>query len=170
MSKIILETERLILRESTADDAEAVFEFNSNPEVIRYTSEAAAIDVNAVRTFLTGYSDYKKYGYGRWLVNYKPDNKIIGFSGLKYLEHKNATDLGYRFLPEYWGKGIATESSKAVIKYAFEELNLSHLIAFVIPENVNSGKVLKKCGFELVGMEKYEESDEELIKKFILYP
>ena len=170
MSKIILETERLILRESTADDTEAVFEFNSNPEVIRYTGDDLATDISAIRTFLAGYSDYKKYGYGRWMVIYKPDNKIIGFSGLKYLEYKNATDLGYRFLPEYWGKGIATESSKAVIKYAFEKLNLTHLIAFVVPENTNSSKVLEKCGFEYVGMEKYDETDEDFIKKFILYP
>ena len=54
------------------------------------------------------FEDYKKYGYGRLAVLYKPENKLIGFTGIKYLtEMGGESDLGYRFLPDYWGQGIA---------------------------------------------------------------
>ena len=105
---IIIETERLILREFVESDFEAVFGFNSNPEVQRYTGDVILETKDQANKIIKDvwFEDYKKYGYGRWAVIYKEDGKLIGFAGLKYLPELDETDIGYRILPEYWGKGL----------------------------------------------------------------
>lgn len=57
--------------------------------------------------------DNEKHGFGRLVVELKGENKFIGFTGLKYLEDMNEVDPGYRFMKEYWGKGIAAEAGRA---------------------------------------------------------
>lgn len=166
MEELILETDRIILRPFTMDDAEGVLEFSSNPETQKHTGDITRTTIEEVENIITNvwHSDYAKYGYGRFAVVHKKDNKIIGFSGIKYLPEIDATDLGYRFLPEYWGKGIATETSIAILKYAFEVHNLKEVIAFVETENPASSAVLKKLGFELTKLAPYpgEEAEGDL--------
>lgn len=103
---IIIETERTILREFSEEDYTAVFEFSSNKEVLKYTGDVRLESLEQVKNIISNiwFSDYKNYGYGRLAVVYKPENKIIGFAGLKYLPELNKTDIGFRFLPEYWGE------------------------------------------------------------------
>ncbi|GEQ85832.1 N-acetyltransferase GCN5 [Patiriisocius marinistellae] len=146
---LVLETERLLIRPFKIGDEKGVFCFSSNPEVQKYTSNTVLKTIEEAVSLIKNVwlKDYDTYGYGRFAVIDKTTNKIIGFNGLKYISEINQTDLGYRFLPEYWGKGIATESSKAIITYAFDTLKLSQLIAFVEKENLASTSVLKKLGF-----------------------
>ena len=92
---------------------------------------------------------------------FKPENKIIGFAGLKYLPKLDETDIGFRFLPAYWGIGIATEISIEIIKYGFEVLNLKKIIAIVYPENIASCKVLEKLGFKFYKFDVYDNADEK---------
>jgi ribosomal-protein-alanine N-acetyltransferase len=66
------------------------------------------------------------------------------------------TDLGFRFLPQYWNKGIATEASLEIIKYGFEKLYIKKIIATAMPENIGSCKVLEKVGLKFYKVEKYE--------------
>lgn len=158
--KFILETERTILREFTEADAPAVYRFNSHPEVVRYTGDKAVESVEQMLEFIKKYEDYGKYGYGRWAVVYKDTNEVIGFNGLKYLKQWDGlADLGYRFLPEYWGKGIATETSLAVVKYGFEVLKMEKMIGFVQHGNPASAKVLEKCGMTYIGEVYYDDQD-----------
>jgi len=151
-----IETERLIIRDFTVEDAADVFAFNSDPEVMRYTGEKPWTSIETAIERLANYPDYKKYGYGRWAVELKSTQKVIGFCGPKYLEDFEETDLGYRFLKNCWGKGYATESSKVVIDYVFSEIKLAEMVAFVYPKNPNSSKVLDKCGFSFIGAVDYE--------------
>jgi ribosomal-protein-alanine N-acetyltransferase len=74
--------------------------------------------------------DYRKHGYGRWAAVYKPTGEVNGFAGLKYLDDLNEVDLGYRFFKEHWGKGLATEASRAVVAYGFDVLRRRRIIAF----------------------------------------
>ncbi len=158
--KIILETERTILREFTEADAEAAYRFNSHPEVIRYTGSPPMESVEQMLKFFKKNKDYEKYGYGRWAVVWKENNEVIGFSGLKYLAHWDGlADLGYRFLPKYWGKGIATETSLAVVKYGFEVLKMDKIIGFAMHPNVASVRVLEKVGMTYVGDVYYDDED-----------
>ena len=106
-------------------------------------------------------SDYKNYGYSRLAVIFKPENRIIGFAGLKYLPKLDETDIGFRFLPKYWGLGIATEISIEIIKYGFEVLNLRKIIGIAYPENIASCKVLEKAGLEFYKFDTYDKADGE---------
>lgn len=154
----IIETERLILREFTINDVEAVYEFNSNIELHKYTGDEIIESRERAKEIIKDiwFKDYEKYGYGRWAVIFKPENKIIGFAGLKYLPKIKETDIGYRFLPKYWGKGIATEVSKEIIKYGFNELKLEKIIGIAMPENIGSWKVLEKIGLTLYKVDDYD--------------
>ena len=107
------------------------------------------------------FSDYKKYGYGRLAAIFKPENKIIGFAGLKYLPEFKETDIGFRFLPEYWGKGIATEVSVAIIRYGFEILKLENIIGIADPMNIGSCRVLEKVGLNFYKFDTYDEDDKK---------
>ena len=120
----MIETDRMILRKFSIDDYQSVYEFGSNVEVQKYTGDEILTSPNQAKAIIKEvlFSDYKKYGYGRLAAIFKPENKIIGFAGLKYLPEFEKTDIGFRFLPEYWGKGIATEVSVAIIRYGFEIL------------------------------------------------
>lgn len=148
---IVIETPRTILRHFTEEDLDAVFEFNSHPEVQRYTGEKAITEMSQALHIINKVTkvDYDTYGYGRFATVYKPENKVIGFAGLKYEPTLGETDIGFRFLPAYWGKGLATEVSIELIKYGFDTLNLERIIGIAMPENIGSCKVLQKIGLQL---------------------
>ena len=155
---IILETERILLREFEIEDYKAVFEFGSNKEVERYTGDKALESYDEAKTIITQINipDYNTYGYGRWATVYKPENKVIGFAGLKYLNSIAETDIGFRFLPEYWGQGIATEIATKIIHHGFNSLNLDRIIGIAHPDNIGSCKVLAKIGMALFKKDEYE--------------
>lgn len=158
-----IETDRIILREFELNDLQAVFDFSSNTEVQKYTGDAVLNNLDQAKDIIVNvwFSDYKKYGYGRYAVVYKPDDKVIGFAGLKYLPELRETDIGFRFLPEYWGKGIATEVSREIIKYGFEVLKLNRIIGIAMPENIASNKVLNKIGLDFYKFDTYVVEDEK---------
>lgn len=153
MPKILIDTPRLQMREFTLDDAEAVVEFNANEEVTRYTGDAGMVktleDAKGVITDVW-LAEYKKYGYARYALIHKGDNKIIGFCGVKFLEEEGLPDVGYRMLPEYWGQGLGTEAVQATMDYARDTLGLTKIIAEAVVENTASNHILKKVGLRHV--------------------
>jgi len=144
--KFIIETDRLLLREFILDDTEKFYQLNLNPNVIKYTGDAAFKSIEEAKLFLENYNDYKVNGYGRWAVINKESNEFIGWCGLKYGELENETDIGFRFFEEEWNKGYATESAAACLKYGFEALKLKRIIGRAMKENTASIKVLEKIG------------------------
>ncbi|HTD06321.1 GNAT family N-acetyltransferase [Undibacterium sp.] len=149
--KATIQTERLLLRAFTADDAEAYYPLCAIPEVIRYVGNKPMTSVEEVRAgLLEGpVNDYAKYGFGRFAVIWKETGQLIGFSGLKYMPPFAEVELGYRLLPEFWGQGLASEAGKASISFARESLNLTRLIAIVHPDNQGSANVVRKLGFAI---------------------
>jgi RimJ/RimL family protein N-acetyltransferase len=144
---IILETERLIIREHNLSDTTFSFELNSNPLVTRYTGDRAFENLQAAENLVYYVmNQYKENGYGRWLVALKDSNEPIGWCGLKFHTDTKETDIGYRFLESAWGKGYATESAKACIDYGFKHFNLDHIIGNDMKENLASINVFKKLG------------------------
>ena len=162
MEKVLLETERLLIRPFTIEDAEAALDFCSNPKTIKNTGDIARTTVSEVEDVINNVwlPDYENYGYGRYAVFYKSNNKLIGFCGFKYLPELKITDLGYRFLPEYWGKGIASESSTKLLEFGFSTLNLKTVFGIVVPENSASSAVLRKLGFSLRELKTYPGAEE----------
>jgi len=168
MEPVKLESERLLIRPFKIGDEQAMFELNSNPLVQKYTGDTLVTTKEQAEDVFhnTVLKDYEMYGYVRFAVIHKPDQKLIGFTGIKYLPEANGeSDLGYRFLPEYWGKGIATESSKMSLKFAFEKLKLKQIYGFAELENSASKNVLLKVGFKLDKIDFYPGEEDIPEKK-----
>lgn len=146
--KIISQTPRLLIREIETEDAEAIFELNQNPIVIRYTSDPAFKNIadaqHLIETVIQ--PQYKNYGHGRWAVLIKDTNTFIGWCGLKFMPEFNQVDLGYRYMQDFWGKGYATEAAMASLNYGFTQFNYPQIIGRVMKKNLSSIKVLQKCG------------------------
>lgn len=149
-SKVIIETKRLILRSFIIEDATFFYNLNKDKEVLKYTGDKPFTSVSEAQKFIKNYSEYKNYGYGRWVVCKKETNTPIGFCGLKYHSIEKITEIGFRFFKHTWNKGYATESAKACIAYGFSKLNLNSIYAHTYKENIASQSVLKKCGLQFV--------------------
>lgn len=143
--KIIFETDRLLLRELNISDAENFYKLNSDPDVIKFTGDNKFSSVYEAKTFLVNYTEYEKYGYGRWAVLSKTDDQFLGWCGLKYNEEQ-MVDLGFRFFKKYWGNGFATEAAKGCLNYGFSELHLKTIVGRALKKNIASVKVLEKIG------------------------
>lgn len=143
----LIHTPRLVLRPFELSDSEALFQINANPQVMKYITTP---DQNLAQTreFLRHgpLNDYQQYGYGRLACFDKSSQKLIGFCGIKYLPTLGEKDIGYRFLPEYWGQGIATEACNAVIDYTRENTQLDRLVGLALPDNKASIHIFKKLG------------------------
>ncbi|MCD6066351.1 MAG: acetyltransferase, ribosomal protein N-acetylase [Bacteroidetes bacterium] len=154
--KIIIETERLILREILPTDEEAFFEMDGNPDVHKYLGNNPAKSMEDVRTMIRFIcKQYIDYGIGRWAAIEKSTGNFIGWSGLKFIteaenNQTNFHDVGYRLIPKYWGKGYATESAKAALRYGFEQMNLEEIIGTAHVENTKSRRALEKCGLTFI--------------------
>lgn len=143
---MILETNRLYLREITTNDAEQAYLLNLDPDVIKYTGDDAFESIEAARDFLSKYDHYKKYGFGRWGVIDKTNHEFLGWCGLKYNEDINEYDIGFRFFKKNWNKGYATESALACLDLGFNKFSMPQIIGRAAKENYASIKVLQKIG------------------------
>lgn len=143
LRKYLLETPRCLLREMDEDDAEAVFRLNLHPDVFIFTTDPPFKNVEEATIFIRNYDEYRKHGMGRWAVDLKSTGAFIGWCGLRYLPEEKETDIGYRFLPEYWGQGFATETAYRCIGYGFE-MGLTRIVARVHKKNQRSIRVSEK--------------------------
>ena len=154
--KIFAETERLILRELLSSDDEGIFELDSNKDVHKYLGNKPIKNIEEARNVIDFIRhQYIENGIGRWAVIEKETNNFIGWAGFKLIRdkinnHSNFYDLGYRLIPKYWGKGIATESAKALLDYGFEKLQLNIIYSMTDTSNKASRNVLEKTGFKFV--------------------
>jgi RimJ/RimL family protein N-acetyltransferase len=162
-----IETERLILRPFTLDDAEAWLPLVSDPGIIRYTGDQPAQSVDEAREILRTrpLRDYAVYGVGRLAVVEKASRRLVGFCGFKYVIELGEIDIGYRFLPDCWGKGYATESGAALMADGRRAHDIRRVVGTVHPDNPASGRVLEKLGLRF---ERVLDPDEDGVR-FLLY-
>lgn len=146
---ILIETPRLLLKEMNEDDAQDLFDLNNDSEVIRYTGDQPFNNLSEVLNYIQNYQHiYQKYGYGRLSLFNKETNEYLGWCGLKYLDQKNETDLGYRLKKQFWGKGFATEAAFACLEDGFNRLQLDQIFATAMKENFPSINIFKKLGLK----------------------
>ncbi len=146
---IVIETDRLILRHFTNDDFNDLYAVLGNPKVMKFSLNGP-YSKDKVEEELKGIliSDQLK-ALSRYAVIIKEEQKLIGFCGFfLYKDDDGDADyeIGYRFLPEYWGNGYATETAKATIPYAFNNHEIKSIAAVVEKENIASIRVLENAG------------------------
>ena len=154
----IIETERLVLRPVTLDDAEAMFEYASDKENTRYTfptNQSLEETKNNIAQF------YLANPLGRWGIELKSTGEFIGTIDLLKLDTvlKKAT-IGYIINQKYWNQGLTTEANRAVIELAFEKIGMNKLDAFYDKDNPASGKVMEKSGMRFSHEEPYARMDQ----------
>lgn len=99
---------------------------------------------------LIGYYD-RRPGLGVWAIELKKSQEFVGAGGLTLNKDRDSIELGYRFLTDHWNNGYATEVAKALLKYAFQKLKLTKVVASSHIENIGSRKVLEKVGMKQIG-------------------
>jgi len=144
----LLETERLILRELTFDDAQFILTLLNEPSFLRYINDKNVRNLEDARQYMLNgpMASYARNGFGLYLVEFKDAAVPIGLCGLLKREELPDADIGFAFLPDYWGKGFAFESARAVMNDARERLKLKRVLAIVMPDNHASIKLLEKLG------------------------
>lgn len=159
-----LETSRCVLRHLEAADAADMFRLDSDPLVMKYLGQSLIKNVAESRKIIEMVQDqYLANGYGRWAVALKDGGTFVGWAGLKLVTGETYfpdthTDLGYRLLPLFWGKGYASELALACRDWAFTHLNVPALYAATHQENVASQKVIQKIGLTLEGTFDYHSA------------
>jgi len=159
---LILETDRLILRELKLSDAEAFFAMDSNPNVHRFLWQKPVEKIEeTIHTIEFVHKQYHDNGIGRFAIVLKESNEFMGWAGLKFnteaVNNKiNFYDIGYRLDERFWGKGFASEASFEWLKYAFETMKIKSIFAGAHADNIASNKILKKIGMKIT--EQYLEN------------
>jgi RimJ/RimL family protein N-acetyltransferase len=162
--KVYLETPRLFMREFTEADAADLFALDADSEVMRHIGPYALADVVAyrerVRTLNIPY--YARHpGYGMWVALAKPGGTFLGWFILRRaLDYRFAAEacfrtddveLGYRLRRAAWGRGYATEGSRALVRKAFADPVVARVVAAALEANAASVRVLENAGFRRVG-------------------
>jgi len=159
-----LETPRLVLREFREDAAADLFALDSDPAVMRYIGPYTLGDVDAYRERIRTvnipyYADHP--GFGVWAAQEKPGGAFLGWFILRHaLDYRFAAEagfragdveLGYRLRRAAWGRGYATEASRALVGKAFAELGVACVVAAALETNAASVRVLEKSGLRRAG-------------------
>ncbi len=148
---MIIETERVILNPFTSLDLEIFHQTNTHPFVRKYLWDDRSISRDTSKEILRKTEQYfitEKWGL--WKLIRKEDEAYMGYSGLWYFFEELQPQLIYALLPEFTGQGYATEAAKAVIKYAFDELQFKYLVASTDPPNESSKKVCERLEMEFL--------------------
>lgn len=145
-------TERLLLRRLAKDDAAALYDFASIPEVSRYLFWEPHPTLHYTRSYLKDLVQlYRRLEYFEWGVVCREDGRLIGTCGFTAFDHGAwRGEIGYSFHPAVWGQGYATEAVRATIAFGFERLGLEAVTARFALVNAASVHVLLKCGMHFV--------------------
>ena len=155
----IIETDRLVLRRITNDDANEIIELRSNPETMKYIPRPLVKNTEDALAHIAMIDEKIETNVGiNWAITLKDNPKLLGVIGFYRMQPENyRAEIGYILLPEFHGKGIIPEAVNTLNRYGFDDLKLHSIEAVIDPENFASEKVLQKCGF--VKEAHFKESD-----------
>lgn len=165
--KLILETDRLILRPFELSDAEALFDMDKNPEVHKYLWNKPLTKIEEVHDYINMVrQQYIDNNIGRFSTILKETGELIGWTGIKFVTghiengNTNFYDYGYRLNEKFWSKGYATEASVAWLDYGFNTMKIDKMNAYTHTENGASNHILQKVGMNFI--EDYLDKDNVL--------
>ena len=168
MSEIILETERLRLRQLSPADATFICELVNEPSFLENIGDRnVRSEADAVRYIENGpMASYERYGFGLYKVELKQTGTPIGICGPLKRDTLEYPDIGFAFLPRHWGQGYALESASAIMDYSRRVLRMTDIAAITTPTNERSIKLLQKIGFKFQCTKSLSEN-EPPIKLFL---
>lgn len=148
-----LETERLILRKLTMDDAEDIFAYSSDPEVTAYMLWDTHVTIDDSKKFIRFTLDrYEKDEAGEWGIILEETGRLIGCAGFAWMDMKNRrAEIGYVLGKPYWGKGYMPEAALRMLAFAFEDMGLNRIECHHLLPNEKSGRVMQKLGMTYEG-------------------
>jgi len=160
----VIETNRLVLRRLSPDDAEFINELLNQPSFLRYIGDKEVRNsADAVRYIQTGpLASYERFGFGLYLVELKETGVPIGICGLLKRDSLPDVDIGFAFLPNFWSQGYAFESASAVMTYGRDVLGLRRIVAITSPDNDPSIRLLEKIGLRFERLIKLSEDQSEV--------
>jgi RimJ/RimL family protein N-acetyltransferase len=159
--RTFLETDRLTLRRFTEDDVDNLFDLNGDPEVVRYLTGGKPTPREQIRDEIIPFhlGVYQRTDqFGTWAAQDRRSGEFLGWFHFRP-GPSEGTDLGYRLRRAVWGKGYATEGSRALIRKGFTELGVQRVFAQTMTVNAASRRVLEKSGLVLVRTFDYDGPD-----------
>ncbi|MEE2674925.1 MAG: GNAT family N-acetyltransferase [Myxococcota bacterium] len=143
-----LRTERLLLRRPTAADYDDMLRFHADPEVMATLGGVRGEAVtDAYLREMIAHWDSQAFGY--WMAHDSETGAFAGRAGLRLMvvAGQPEIELGYGFLRDYWGRGLATEAAAAIVRVGFESVETRDLVCFTETTNDRSRRVMEKVGF-----------------------
>ena len=147
----MIETERLILREYTFDDFDALYEIVSDPEIMQHYP--APFDEERTRGWITwNLENYEKYGFGLWAVVLKETGAFIGDCGISIqnIDGEMLPEIGYHIHKRYWRKGLGKEAARAAREWVFEHTDYDIVYSYMKYTNVGSYRTAIANGMKKV--------------------
>lgn len=142
-------TERLILRNWQDEDLEPFAAINQDPQVMEYFPNT--LSLSETKEFIQLIKDrFEKHKFGQYACVLKETKEFIGYVGLSVptweAHFTPCVEIGWRLSSKHWGKGYATEAAKRALTIGFEEFGLNEILAFTVPQNQRSRRVMEKIG------------------------
>ena len=145
----MLTTNRLLLRRWTKEDSEPFSRMNSDAKVMEFLPKSLTRSESDL--FIERIEDhFRKHAFGLYAAELREDHSFIGFVGLSvpaFQAHFTpCVEIGWRLAAEHWGRGLATEGAKEMLRHAFQDLKVDEVVSFTVPANVRSRRVMEKIG------------------------
>lgn len=154
--KVHYHNKAILIRDFIPDDAQGIYELDTDPEVMRFLGGVTMTSIEEAHTIVEDILwQYREFGMGRWAIADKQTNEFIGWTGLKRERKLRPefvyVDLGYRLKKAYWNRGIATETAAFALQHGFNNLNLQEICAATNKDHRASQSVLQRIGLRSNG-------------------
>jgi [ribosomal protein S5]-alanine N-acetyltransferase len=148
--RMVLETERLVLRHFTEDDVDAVFAVIGDPVTMKYYPQKFTRE-DARRWVTKSQERYRTDGFALFAVVLKSNGEVIGNCGIikQNVEGESHLEVGYHFRRDHWSHGYATEAARGCMEYAFRQLGAARVVSFILAENQPSRRVAERNGMRM---------------------
>ncbi len=149
----ILDTERLVLRHFTPEDAEFILELVNEPGWKRFIGDRGVDSLDTARNYIQKacLASYRQHGFGLYAVELKADRTLVGMCGLLKRDTLDDIDIGFALLSRFEGRGYAREAANATLAYAREQLGIRRVVAITTKDNERSGRLLEHTGMNFEG-------------------